>query len=339
MKKKNNSLINIIAALITFIVQMFISFWLSPFIISKLGEESYGFINLANNFVSYASLIAVAINSMASRYISLEYNSARFEEAKKYYSTVFWANCLLFVIIIICSSIIVQRLDCFINISPNLVAQVKITFMLSFVNMGVSLLGTVYTAAAFTTNKMHLNSLIQIIANVGKSFLLLSLFTFLPAKIYYFSIALLTAGLITLIGNYIVSSRLLVGFKAQKKYFELKKIVILVKSGVWVLISNVSNILLNGFDLLLSNWFISSTIMGRLSLAKQIPYAFSSALGIFSNIFASSLTLNFSKEGYKSLLKNANYTSNQLNEIYVLMIIILLDIIVSTYMYSIHCFG
>ena len=93
MKKKNNSLINIIAALITFIVQMFISFWLSPFIISKLGEESYGFINLANNFVSYASLIAVAINSMASRYISLEYNSARFEEAKKYYSTVFWANC------------------------------------------------------------------------------------------------------------------------------------------------------------------------------------------------------------------------------------------------------
>ena len=233
MKKKNNSLINIIAALITFIVQMFISFWLSPFIISKLGEESYGFINLANNFVSYASLIAVAINSMASRYISLEYNSARFEEAKKYYSTVFWANCLLFVIIIICSSIIVQRLDCFINISPNLVAQVKITFMLSFVNMGVSLLGTVYTAAAFTTNKMHLNSLIQIIANVGKSFLLLSLFTFLPAKIYYFSIALLTAGLITLIGNYIVSSRLLVGFKAQKKYFELKKIVILVKSGVW----------------------------------------------------------------------------------------------------------
>lgn len=369
MKKKNNSLINIIAALITFIVQMFISFWLSPFIISKLGEESYGFINLANNFVSYASLIAVAINSMASRYISLEYNSARFEEEKKYYSTVFWANCLLFVIIIICSSIIVQRLDCFINISPNLVAQVKITFMLSFVNMGVSLLGTVYTAAAFTTNKMHLNSLIQIIANVGKSFLLLSLFTFLPAKIYYFSIALLTAGLITLIGNYIVSSRLLVGFKAQKKYFELKKIVILVKSGVWVLISNVSNILLNGFDLLLSNWFISSTIMGRLSLAKQIPYAFSSALGIFSNIFASSLTLNFSKEGYKSLvqeaksqlkilsfiftvpyagiivfgkpflslwLKNANYTSNQLNEIYVLMIIILLDIIVSTYMYSIH---
>ena len=135
------------------------------------------------------------------------------------------------------------------------------------------------------------------------------------------------------------------------------------------MISNVSNILLNGFDLLLSNWFISSTIMGRLSLAKQIPYAFSSALGIFSNIFASSLTLNFSKEGYKSLvqeaksqlkilsfiftvpyagiivfgkpflslwLKNANYTSNQLNEIYVLMIIILLDIIVSTYMYSIH---
>lgn len=369
MNAKNNSLINISSALITFVVQMFISFWLSPFVISKLGEESYGFINLANNFVSYASLIAVAINSMSSRYISLEYNSGRIKEAKKYYSTVFWINCCLFIVIIVFSIIFVHKLEYFINISPDLVIQVKITFMLSFINMGISLLGTVYTAAAFTTNKMHLNSLIQIIANIAKSFLLLSLFTFLPAKIYYFSIALLSAGVITLIGNYIVSSRLLIGFNVKKKYFDIKKIVILIKSGVWVLISNVSNLLLNGFDLLLSNWFISSLMMGRLSLAKQIPYAFSSALGIFSNIFASSLTLNLSKEGNKSLvqeaknqlrilaiiftvpyagiivfgkaflslwLKNANYTVNQLNEIYILMIIILLDIIVSTYMYSIH---
>ena len=69
MKNKRATLINIFAALITLGVQMFISFWLSPFVVGKLGEEAYGFINLANNFVSYASLVSVAINSMACRYI------------------------------------------------------------------------------------------------------------------------------------------------------------------------------------------------------------------------------------------------------------------------------
>ena len=65
MQNKKATLVNIFAALITLGVQMFISFWLSPFVVGKLGEEAYGFINLANNFVSYASLVAIAINSMA----------------------------------------------------------------------------------------------------------------------------------------------------------------------------------------------------------------------------------------------------------------------------------
>ena len=127
--------------------------------------------------------------------------------------------------------------------------------------------------------------------------------------------------------------------------------------------------LLNGFDLLLSNWFISANIMGRLSLAKQIPYAISSALGIFSNIFSSALTKNFATNGEKNLveetkdqlklltlffsvpfagiivfgreflglwLNSSTYTPTELDHIYAIMVITLIDVIVSTYMYSIH---
>ena len=88
MQSRKSTLINVFAALITLGVQMFISFWLSPFVVGKLGEEAYGFINLANNFVSYASLVSVAINSMACRYISIEYNSGRINEAKSYFCSV-----------------------------------------------------------------------------------------------------------------------------------------------------------------------------------------------------------------------------------------------------------
>ena len=85
MQSKKATLINIFAALITLGVQMFISFWLSPFVVGKLGEEAYGFINLANNFVSYASLLSVAINSMACRFISVEYNSNHLKRSKSYF--------------------------------------------------------------------------------------------------------------------------------------------------------------------------------------------------------------------------------------------------------------
>lgn len=369
MQNKKATLINIFAALITLGVQMFISFWLSPFVVGKLGEEAYGFINLANNFVSYASLVAVAINSMACRYISVAYNSNRIEEAKSYFCSVFIANCFLYGIIVVLSILFIGKMELIINISPELVSQVKLTFLLSFLNMGASLIGTVYTAAAFSTNQMQYSSLVQIVSNIVKSVLVFVLFSILPPKVYYLSATTLIAGIVTFVGNYFVTKKLFKDFGIEKRLFNFEKLITLLKSGFWVLISNISNLLLNGLDLLFSNWFISSVMMGRLSLAKQIPLALSNALGVFSNIFSSALTKVFATNGNNSLideateqlkiltifftvpyagiitygkdflklwLKATEYTESQYTEIYVLMILVLLDIIISTYMYSIH---
>lgn len=369
MRNKNRTLLNVFAALITFGVQMFISFWLSPFVVGKLGEEAYGFLNLANNFVAYASLVAVAINSMACRYISVEYNSGKEEEAKKYFCSVFIANCILYATILVISVIFIINIQIFLNVSEELVFQVKLTFLFSFINMGVSLIGTVYTAATFTTGLMHYNSAVQIISNIVRSVLILTLFVVLPPKIFYLSIATLISGLVTLLGNYYLTKKLLKNFDIKIQYFEFSKLIKLVKSGVWLLISNISNLLLNGLDLLLSNWYISSVIMGRLSLAKQIPFALSNALGIFSNIFSSSLTKVFAQDGKRNLIDEANsqmkilavlftvpyagiivfgkefislwlrntaYSPDQKLQIYILMLLVLVDIITSTYMYSIH---
>lgn len=369
MTTKKNTIINMFAALITLGVQMFISFWLSPYVVGKLGEEAYGFLNLANNFVAYANLLAVAINSMACRHISIEYNQGRREEAKKYFCSVFMANCILYAAIMVISFFIIAHITIFVNVSTDLVVQVKWTFFFAFMSMGVSLVGTVYTAATFTTNQMQYNSLVQIISNVVRSMLIFLLFIFLPPRIYYISIATLLTRIVTLAGNYVLTKRLLPEFNIRLDYFQLDKLIRLFKSGIWVLISNVSNLLLNGLDLLLSNWFISSAIMGRLSLAKQIPFALSNALGVFSNIFSSALTkayagygqdklvaeaneqlrilamflsvpyagvVVFGRDFIKLWLNSASYTASQQLQIYILMLLTLVDIITSTYMYSIH---
>lgn len=116
-----------------------------------------------NNFVSYASLVAIAINSMACRYISVSYNSNRIEEAKSYFCSVFIANCFLYGIIVVLSILFIGKIELIISISPELVLQVKLTFLLSFLNMGASLIGTVYTAAAFSTNQMQYRNCIACI--------------------------------------------------------------------------------------------------------------------------------------------------------------------------------
>ena len=49
---KLNTYINIITSVGVLVINLAISFWLSPYIIRTIGVEANGFVSLANNFVN-----------------------------------------------------------------------------------------------------------------------------------------------------------------------------------------------------------------------------------------------------------------------------------------------
>ena len=83
---KNKQLfINIIASFVSFGVGMGINFFLSPYIIENVGTEAYGFVQLANNFITYFSILTIALNSMSSRFISVSYFKDDILSANEYF--------------------------------------------------------------------------------------------------------------------------------------------------------------------------------------------------------------------------------------------------------------
>ena len=64
--------INFIAQVMAFAINLCVSFFLTPFIIENIGAEANGFVGLANNFMEYAQLFTIAINSMAGRFITIK---------------------------------------------------------------------------------------------------------------------------------------------------------------------------------------------------------------------------------------------------------------------------
>ena len=73
MKEKKKLAINMFGQVLNLGINFCISFFLTPYIISQVGAEAYGFVGLANEFIGYAQIITVAINSMASRFIILKF--------------------------------------------------------------------------------------------------------------------------------------------------------------------------------------------------------------------------------------------------------------------------
>lgn len=83
--KANRQLaVNLIAQIASFLVSFGISFFVTPYVTNKLGSDAYGFITLADNFVNYASLITIALNSMASRFITIKIYENKMDEANVY---------------------------------------------------------------------------------------------------------------------------------------------------------------------------------------------------------------------------------------------------------------
>ena len=102
--------INMIASLFSFIISMGIIFILSQYIINTVGSEAYGFVNLANNFVSYGQLITLALNSMASRFITIRIHKGDEIGANKYFTSVIIVNIITSIILCIPSIYIIYNL-------------------------------------------------------------------------------------------------------------------------------------------------------------------------------------------------------------------------------------
>lgn len=369
MRKSKQLFVNLAASIVVFLVQFLINFWLSPFIVGKLGEEAHGFITLANNFTQYAMLIAVSINSMSSRFISLAYNSGDHKKANQYYSSVFWMNVVLSVVVFTVSMVIIYNIEKLINVTPELVFDVKLTFALSFLNLIISFLSTCFAATTFVTNRMDLHAYTQVLTNLVKLFVILGTFLLLAPRIYFVSLATVLCNLVAGVIYILLKKKLLPSFSLSRKFFSLAKIWELMKSGVWLLLSDVSGMLLNGMDLLVANLFISQTAMGRLSISKQLPTAVGGLLGFLSNIFTASFTeilahgdkerlvsevkfsikvlgvlltvpfagiIVFGPQFFALWLPKNVYDSAAINQVYVLMLLTLINVIVNAYMYSIH---
>lgn len=309
MEKKKRLIINLISNIISFIVQLGISFILTPIITNKVGTAAYGFIGLSNNFISYASIFTVIINSMASRFITFEITKGNIKKANQYYSSVFFVNIIMSVLIAVISIIFVCNINIFLDVPNELEKDVKMTFILAFINLILSVMSTIFTIATYVKDRLDLDAIRNIIGNILRAIFLICVFSLLQPKIYYITIGGVIFTVFVLLANIRLTKKLIPELKIDINDFNKNSINILVKSGIWNSINNLSKVLLTGLDLLITNLFIGADAMGLLSIAKTIPNTIENLLSTIANIFSPRFIILYSKRKIRELVNEVNYST------------------------------
>ena len=300
---KNKQLaINMIAALLGFAINAAISFFVAPFVRSNVGEGAYGFISMANNFVQYAHILTIALNSMASRFITVKIYEKDEVGARRYFSSVLIADGVMAVALAIIGSIVVLNIEHIVNVPENLVTDVKLLFAFIFGNFILTIISSIFGSATYIRNKLYLTSIVTIITNILRGALVFLLFSILPAHVFYMGITAMTATVVTLITNIQFTKKLVPELKLSRKYFDFKAIKELLASGLWNSVLKLGQTLLDALDILIANLLINAGAMDVLSLAKTVPVMVSNVMSTVSGVFAPNFNITYAKKQYDVLL-------------------------------------
>lgn len=288
--------INMMASIINLLMNLAFNFLLTSFLVKNVGIEANGFISLANTLVGYATIITVALNSVAGRFVSIYYHKGDTENSNKFFNSSLAANLVFAIFFIILALLIAPNIQCFFDVPPNLVWDVKILFFLVFINYSILIISTIFSVAMFVTNKLYITNVINAVGLIFRGLLCLILYSILPPTIIYVGLITALISIGTLYFNYYFFRKILNDFNINIRSFSWQHFLIMIRSGIWSSISSLSNNLNDGLSLIISNIFINSVVMGQLSIAKTLSNILNTILSNITNVFAPNLTYLYAKE-------------------------------------------
>lgn len=285
MKNNRQLGINLISSFLSFIISFSISFVLTPYLTEKLGKEVYQFYPLANNFITYMSIITIALNSMAARFITIEVVKKEITNVNKLFTSLLIANVIVCLVLVIPMIFIVIYLQYFLNIPSAALLDVKWLFGLVFISMLIESLGSVYGVSTIATDRIDLNSYKTIIVSISKALFLGVSFVFFAPRLIYVGIAAVLVNLIQFIIQLYYTKKLISYEKIDLKLFDFKVIKELLSSGLWNSLNSLGSTLLVGISLLLTNMYIGDSAGGDLAIVQSLSHVMNTIITLIISVF------------------------------------------------------
>lgn len=297
--------INLIANIVSYSTSIIIAFLLTPYLIRVLGKEAYSFYPMANNFVQYMGIITTALNSMASRFITIEITKNNTEKANIYFSSVFYSNVILSIVLFIPMLLIVVFLDKIINIPMDLVFSIQLLFTFVFLSMLVNLITSVFGVAVFAKNRIDLRSIGDILHSLLKVILYIVFFFFFHPSIIYVGVVAFILSIVYFIIHSIYTRKLLPEMKISFAYFDYKSIKEMLISGIWNSVNQIGSILLFSLAILYCNILIGPSAAGEYSIIQTVPNFVNGIISMLAAVFQPILTQTYAVGTIEDLVREA----------------------------------
>lgn len=297
---------NMIAQIISFALNLGINFFLTPYMVTSLGKEVYGFVNLAYSFTSYINIAVVAINSLLARYITINIKQEKYENANKYFASVTLVNIVFAFTLVVPSAILILFLDSVINIPVGFVSDIKILWAFIFASILLSIATTSFHVSTFAANRLDLEGIRNMQNHIIRCVMLLIIFSVFKPHVWYVGLTALVCNIFLTYITYQYLCTLTPQLKISKRFFDFSAVKELLVNGIWNSINQLASILMDGLDLFIANLFIGALEMSLMSYSKTIPVHLTNLIALISNTFVPQMTISYAEGNMNKFIKEIN---------------------------------
>lgn len=268
---------------------------------------------------------------MAARFITVEYVKKNYKKANLYYNSVFWGNLIVVAVLLLPATYFIVHLENMIDVSSNLIWDVKILFSFIFFNFFITTGAPNWECGTYISNRLDRQYIPNMIVAIFRCIFLFLIFAICVPHVWYVGLSASIVTVIMLAVNGYNTHKLTPELKVkirQERECSWKVIKELVGAGIWNSISSVGNILLSGLDLIICNVMLGATQMGILSLSKLLPNYMQQLSGAIQGAFAPELTINYAtgnKEAVLSDISRAMKITSIIVTVPIMVIIIMGD--------------
>lgn len=300
---KKKLIITIVISGISFVIGYFVNYFLTEYITREVSTEAYGYVSLSKTISSYAMIGSAALNSYASRFIAVAYHQKNYKKANEYFSSVFWGNVVLGLLIGAVWLIVIFFANVWIGEDIKLVKEVTILFAITYMNLFMQLTGTVFQTTALIRDKLLMNAFFRMLSYVFEGICLLLLFITFPARIYFVAIGSIVTTMTALFSNVWMTQKYTRELSISIKYFRHSATKELLTSGIWNSINTLGNTLNSGLDQIVTNGMLGAYSMGQVSIVKTFTNIFSTLFSMVSQPFQPQLLKLYANNQSDELIK------------------------------------
>lgn len=289
---------------LAFVVNFIITMYLTPYITKNIGTESWGYVKLAKDIAQYCTYITVCLNAMATRFISISYHEKDKAKANRYFNSVFFGDIILGSMIVLGGVILIWNIDKVFHVSPELVSDVRILFLFTFLKFWQTTVFSAFECGAMIKDKLYVTGFFKFLSYMAEAVVLLFLYHLLDPRIFYVGIALFVSAIVVSVSNIYITKKYTPQMVIDRKAFSFSAMKELMSYGIWSSFNLLGSFLNNGLDLMITNWMLTARMMGQLAIAQSITSIFLSLVPITMRPFQPVMLKAYAKNDIKETMRH-----------------------------------